>query len=98
MGTKNNPGEYDCYVNASPDEPLFVLRSTDPVAPLLVAIWAALRENNEEAADMFLSDAKNITHRRGRRIDKKSAEAFKCADAMRAYRLSIDDPTASGHG
>ena len=25
MGTKNNPGKFDCYANAKPDEPLFVL-------------------------------------------------------------------------
>lgn len=90
MGIKKDPGEYDCYANAADDEPLFVLRSTDVLAPLLVAIWASLRENNEDAADMFLTDAKNIAHRRGKRIDKKSAEAFKCADAMRAYRNMIE--------
>ena len=25
MGTKNNPGRFDCYGNAEPDEPIFVL-------------------------------------------------------------------------
>lgn len=43
MGTKNNPGEYDCYHNAEPDEPMFVLLARDPLAPILVELWASLR-------------------------------------------------------
>ena len=26
MGTKNNPGSYDCYANLDPDEPYFCTR------------------------------------------------------------------------
>lgn len=29
MGTKNNPGAFDCYANAEPDEPMFVLLARD---------------------------------------------------------------------
>lgn len=43
MGTKNNPGKYDCYEKADPDEPLFVLLARDPLAPVLVELWATLR-------------------------------------------------------
>jgi len=43
MGTKNNPGKYDCYVNAEPDEPMFILLARDPLAPILVRMWADLR-------------------------------------------------------
>lgn len=43
MGTKNNPGAYDCYANAEPDEPMFVLLARDRHAALLVNLWAALR-------------------------------------------------------
>lgn len=45
MGTKNNPGAYDCYENADPDEPMFVLLARDPLAPILVKLWANLREH-----------------------------------------------------
>ncbi len=45
MGTKNNPGKFDCYANADPDEPMFVLLSRDPLAPILVRLWADLREH-----------------------------------------------------
>jgi hypothetical protein len=50
MGTKNNPGAYDCYANAEPDEPMFVLLGRDKHAPLLVKIWADMREAAGEDA------------------------------------------------
>lgn len=49
MGTKNNPGKFDCYFNADPDEPRFVLLGRDKHAPLMVQIWAALREIEGES-------------------------------------------------
>jgi hypothetical protein len=51
MATKNNPGAYDCYANAAPDEPLFVLLGRDRHAPALVRIWARLRALDGEDAD-----------------------------------------------
>jgi hypothetical protein len=50
MGTKLNPGAYDCYANAEPDEPMFVLLGRDKHAPTLVWLWAALRELDQEDA------------------------------------------------
>lgn len=44
MGTKNNPGKFDCYANAEPDEPMFVLLARDLKAPHAVETWAALAE------------------------------------------------------
>lgn len=43
MGTKKNPGEFDCYRVAEPDEPMFILLGRDPLAPVLVHMWALLR-------------------------------------------------------
>lgn len=48
MATKNNPGKYDCYANAEPDEPMFVLLARDQEAPNLIRIWASLRERRGE--------------------------------------------------
>lgn len=48
MGTKNNPGAFDCYANADPDEPMFVLLGRDPMAPSLVRAWAEMRRNAGE--------------------------------------------------
>lgn len=40
MGTKSNPGKYDCYAKAESDEPMFILLARDPHAPVLVRFWA----------------------------------------------------------
>jgi hypothetical protein len=45
MGTKNAPGNYDCYANAEPDEPMFVLLGRDPAAGVAVLVWCKLRES-----------------------------------------------------
>jgi hypothetical protein len=44
MGTKKNPANYDCYGNADPNEPMFILLGRDEGAPDLVDKWAAQRE------------------------------------------------------
>lgn len=43
MATKNNPGRFDCYQNAEPDEPMFVLLGRDPCAAAAVLFWIELR-------------------------------------------------------
>lgn len=44
MGTKLKPGRYDCYENALPDEPMFVLLARDPDFSRLVESWVKQRE------------------------------------------------------
>lgn len=44
MGTKKNPGKWDCYAKAEEDEPVFVLLGRDATAPLVVRRWADERE------------------------------------------------------
>ncbi len=48
MGTKENPGAFDCYHKAEQGEPLFTLLARDPVAPALVDGWAAAAEARGE--------------------------------------------------
>lgn len=43
MGTKNNPGRFDCYANAAPDEPMFILLGRDRHAAILVELWTQMR-------------------------------------------------------
>lgn len=43
MGTKANPSKFDCYANAAPDEPMFVLLGRDVHAAALVEEWANAR-------------------------------------------------------
>ena len=42
-GSKLNPGKDDCYTEALPDEPIFVLLARDDSAPELVEAWATRR-------------------------------------------------------
>jgi hypothetical protein len=44
MGTKSNPGTYNCIEKAEDDEPVFVLLARDPVAPTIVRLWAHFAE------------------------------------------------------
>lgn len=44
MSTKNHPGAFDCYDNLERDEPYFLVMARDKDAPLLVRMWALLRE------------------------------------------------------
>ena len=57
MGTKRDPGGYDCYASAEPDEPLFVLLARDPLAPELVKLWALMRGKEADADDAKIREA-----------------------------------------
>lgn len=76
MGTKNNPGKFDCYANAEPDEPMFVLLGRDKHAPLLVKLWADLRAMDGE--DIYkvteaIICATNMSRFRYERENRKAA-------------------------
>lgn len=58
MGTKNKPGTYDCYANAEPDEPIFVLLGRDPMAAELVRIWASMRQLSGEKDEKMIQEAR----------------------------------------
>lgn len=70
MGTKDNPGKYDCYGRAEGDEPMFTLLARDPMSPVLVRMWAQCRE---------------IAARHGGDLTK-AEEARKCADEMERWK------------
>lgn len=48
MGTKQNPGRFDCYKAAAPDEPMFILLARDANAPVVVETWASLYANRPD--------------------------------------------------
>jgi hypothetical protein len=67
MGTKNNPGDFDCYENADDDEPMFVLLGRDPLAADLVRLWAERRaatrgEDNKTAEARTCADVMEWWH------------------------------------
>ena len=57
MGTKANPGKFDCYAAADEHEPLFVLRAKDPAAPELVRDWALQRIKKRKKIDSKVMEA-----------------------------------------
>jgi hypothetical protein len=73
MGTKNNPGKFDCYANLEPDEPHFVLMGRDPNAAFAVREWADTREAWIDAGIKPESDRAMVI------------EARQCADAMEDF-------------
>ena len=54
MGTKNNPGRFDCMKAAEPDEPYFVLLGRDRDAAALVREWAMKRSAEGESGDKIM--------------------------------------------
>jgi hypothetical protein len=89
MGTKENPGNYDCYAKAAPDEPIFTLRGKDPIAPYLVRIWTFTRAGDFVAAIGLLTEAakdNEVIARISANPYDKLTEALQCASAMEHWR------------
>lgn len=92
MATKEQELSHGCFADAAPNEPLFVLRSTDSKAPGLVREWARLYyaekvadrqpPRNASAEELQLFEAEQA-----RRVNKH-AEALALADQMEAYRAA----------
>lgn len=90
MGSKNNPGKFDCYAKAEPDEPLFVLMGRDPMGGHLASIWSKLRQGDAEAAQRVFNDLVSRSGRlgyprAGTTDVEKAQEAMDCAFDMFAY-------------
>lgn len=86
MATKNNPGKYDCYAAAQPDEPLFILRANDELAPHIVRIWAMCRFGapSEEIIDQVRL-ARIAAKKKPFNISKME-EAVYCAISMEEWK------------
>lgn len=74
MGTKNDPAKFDCYANALPDEPMFVLLARDKNAPNLIRTWCTVRLAEMGGGMRSPEELPQIR------------EAQACADAMDAWR------------
>ena len=75
MGTKNNPGNVDCYALALPDEHVFVLLGRDPATPATVRFWMGERARLGKNVDP------DDLHKLG--------EAGMVADAAEKWRASL---------
>lgn len=77
MATKNDPGKFDFYANAAPDEPMFVLLARDKSAPNVVRFWCLDR----------------IKQGKNRIDDPQIVEAYACAKAMEEYQAKASQPS-----
>lgn len=57
MGTKNNPGQFDCYSKALPDEPMFTILARDEDGPNTVEEWAIWRRAKKGPNDPKVIEA-----------------------------------------
>ncbi len=92
MGTKQRPGSFDCYANALPDEPMFILLGRDPLAPFLVSVWSAVRMGDWEKAGVVFEamiDRVGMTYSVAPDVDP-GIEAMDCSAAMFAWRQQND--------
>jgi hypothetical protein len=79
LGSKLNPGRFDCYSRARPDEPMFVLLARDPSAPYIVDQWAKQRLFDIQRGIKPESDKAKVN------------EAIECAERMRAWYYDNPD-------
>jgi hypothetical protein len=93
MGTKNNPEPiYDCLAQAKPDEPYFVLLGRDPMAGLLVRLWADMREKRGEDPDK-VANARKIADEMdawAKSLDKTPIRSI-AAELERIERIENDE-------
>ena len=85
MGTKDKPGDYDCYGKALPDEPMFVLLARDIDAPYAVREWARNFRDRQPDDQDFDQEIER---------QRKYDEALNCAAAMERWRAK--HPNAGG--
>lgn len=75
MGTKNNPGNFDCYAKALDHEPMFTLLARDPTAPMVIRRWVSMRH---DMIDKGLAPPTDIN---------MCEEALQCAANMEKWRI-----------
>lgn len=75
MGTKAQPGPFDCYAAAELDEPLFVLLARDSKAPHAVRQWVKMRKSDRASSGLEPNDEKTL-------------EAEQCIRDMVAWRAA----------
>lgn len=84
-----------CFAAAADDEPLFVLRSTDPRAPNIVREWARQYYGNKIADRLQVppalsEDELSAFHTETERRMVKHREALALADKMERYSQKLE--------
>lgn len=92
MGTKNDPGDYDCYANAEPDEPMFILLGRDPAASATVEAWRSIRAAiGKEPLDSLKSQEAHVC---AKTMAEHAALRGKGEEVSRSRKLFVNDRVA----
>lgn len=90
MSTKSNPGSFNCYDRAEPDEPLFTLLGRDPAASFAVALWVRVRTMMFGGSEQVAEAAGCSEQMRDWALRLGKGEALKSAyDAFRAACVEV---------
>lgn len=90
MGTKTNPGKFNCYAKADPNEEMFILLGRDPCAAVTVLFWRWIRmQTGDNEQSVQLDEAlKSVLllneNAQARGKELQTVEALRCA----MYNLS----------
>lgn len=89
MGSKDKPGHFDCFANAAPDEPMFVLLARDKHAPQLVEMWAGMRAAAGEDPAKVEEALKCAKAMRKYRYERKGAPSCEmCGSDSRCTKIA----------
>lgn len=91
MGTKQNPGAFDCYANANVDEPMFIILGRDRHGAITVFHWLALRltEASFGGKQWDADDVREMSQREYMKLPEKYREAWDCANSMETYHDEV---------
>lgn len=98
MGTKNEPGKFDCYKNAEPDEPMFILLARDRTAPDLVDLWADAREGDDEDADKIAEARQCAENMRQWRRENRPTDQIEIVCDQCSRTIFVDPTENEGFG
>lgn len=92
MATKNNPGPFDCFSRAEPDEPMFVLLGRDAAACLTVVFWVRMRlALGQPLEDPQIEEARECS----RKMEKWAKSKGKDVEAaLRAFEKVVVESAA----
>lgn len=97
MATKRDPGAFDCYKAALPDEPFFTLLARDPAAPDTLRVWAAERVRHKKTETPDDQDRIEIAYRDAEEMERwRAANLDPLGDGVATWRLprQIEEDTA----
>lgn len=90
MGTKNNPGEHDCYVTLDPDEPYLLIKARDPAFYGAIDAWVNHRRRSIDLSIIPDNDDERAKIAEAVNLRRQAADWLRANKPERARALGID--------